>query len=180
MKPVRNPRVSCKVSKSSSLSPLHHLFLSPGEMNRTTLFLFFLALLQHAHGFSSTTTLTKRPTHNNDHKVNFQRVLTLRGGEVDSSTEPVPPSQMAGISALLLAGAQTYSKYLESNPIATKSVTACFIFAMSDLLAQKLEGKKSEDRDWKRTLAASLIGLLYFGPAAHYWYENIFRLFPGK
>ena len=33
--------------------------------------------------------------------------------------------------------------------------------------------------DWTRLISTTLVGLLYFGPAAHYWYEWIFRLLPG-
>jgi protein Mpv17 len=33
--------------------------------------------------------------------------------------------------------------------------------------------------DWVRTLTSTLVGLFYFGPAAHYWYEWIFSVLPG-
>lgn len=33
--------------------------------------------------------------------------------------------------------------------------------------------------DWTRTLTSCLVGFLYFGPAAHYWYEWIFSVLPG-
>jgi len=125
--------------------------------------------------------------------------LQLRGGSdeeaaattaaaTEKSTTPdntnsKQPQQMASAAAFLMAGAQLYSKYLESNPILTKSITAGFIFAASDVLAQKIEQNAQPDKakrlEKKRTLAASLVGFLYFGPAAHYWYENIFRFFPG-
>jgi len=150
-------------------------------ISRTALLLCLLSLVQHACSFSSLDlpVVNQRSTHSNNSKFDFQGALTLRGGEVVSEQQS-PTSktkQMAGISALLMAGAQSYSKYLESNPIATKSVTACLIFAASDTLAQMIDGNKK--RDLKRTFAASLVGLFYFGPAAHFWYGNIFRLFPG-
>lgn len=133
--------------------------------------------------------------------MQHQRYLQLRGGSDEeaaaataAATEPQSttpesanskqPQQMASAAAFLMAGAQMYSKYLESNPILTKSITAGFIFAASDVLAQKIEQNAQPDKakrlEKKRTLAASLVGFLYFGPAAHYWYENIFRFFPGK
>jgi hypothetical protein len=76
---------------------------------------------------------------------------------------------------------KTYSQQLESRPIMTKSVTAGLIFGLSDLLAQSIEGSKDDNSklDWTRMVASTLVGLLYFGPAAHYWYEWIFRLIPG-
>ncbi|CAB9521237.1 PXMP2/4 family protein [Seminavis robusta] len=119
-------------------------------------------------------------------KHNVLPVLTLRGGseqEVsnnDSSTTSISLSQNT-LSAVFLAGAQLYSQSLEKNPIITKSVTAGLIFAVSDLIAQGIErsADKKKPHDKKRTFAASLVGLLYFGPAAHFWYDNIFKLFPG-
>lgn len=77
-----------------------------------------------------------------------------------------------------------YSKSLERNPIIMKSCTAGFIFALSDLLAQKIEppkdGGEKKSLDLSRITGSLLVGLLYFGPAAHYWYEIIFQLLPGS
>lgn len=106
-----------------------------------------------------------------------------------------------GSSALItkLAGVfnflgQSYSLALEARPILTKSVTAGVVFGISDYLAQMIErhgiggggvngsqkGSNGSDMplDATRLFASALIGLLYFGPAAHYWYEWIFKLFP--
>lgn len=94
---------------------------------------------------------------------------------------------------------QFYTQNLDKFPIITKSVTAGVIFGLSDFLAQKIEQQNSSVRgdsknkkkkggleptksfsmDWTRLMASALVGLLYFGPAAHYWYEAIFRLLPG-
>jgi protein Mpv17 len=68
----------------------------------------------------------------------------------------------------------------------TKSVTACCIFGLSDFLAQRLEGSNMDgDKDKKparvnytRMISSMLVGLLYFGPAAHAWYAMIFKLLP--
>ena len=80
----------------------------------------------------------------------------------------------------------TYSSFLVQRPILTKSATACVIFALSDCMAQRLE--KRDDRAksgsqhklvWSRILASAAVGFFYFGPAAHYWYDMIFRILPG-
>ena len=74
-----------------------------------------------------------------------------------------------------------YASQLATRPIVTKSVTAALIFAASDASAQTIENKGNEEqkRDNIRTLVSSLVGLLYFGPAAHYWYDMIFKILPG-
>ena len=88
-------------------------------------------------------------------------------------------------SALQSAGA-SYSDLLNTRPILTKAVTACVIFGLSDWSAQQIEGSGNGDddqdkkkKDWTRIVTASLVGLLYFGPAAHAWYEKIFQILPG-
>jgi hypothetical protein len=92
------------------------------------------------------------------------------------------PALSAALSALTFVG-QKYTRYLETFPILTKSFTAGVIFGLSDLLAQKLEKSSDESKDqplvWTRLIASALVGLLYFGPAAHYWYDWIFKLLPG-
>jgi protein Mpv17 len=93
-----------------------------------------------------------------------------------------PPLVGKVIAALTSAG-KCYSQQLELKPILTKSYTAGLIFGLSDFFAQKLERSNdvngaSGKINWTRTLASTLVGLLYFGPAAHYWYEWIFRLLP--
>ena len=50
------------------------------------------------------------------------------------------------------------------------------IFALSDQTAQRIEGGGN---DGKRTLTSALVGLLYFGPALHFWLEMIQRVVPG-
>lgn len=82
----------------------------------------------------------------------------------------------------------SYSSALGAYPIITKSITAGLTFFLSDYTAQKLEkpkddvtvkGKKVEWKyNWTRTLVSLAVGLFYFGPAAHAWYEMIFKLLP--
>mmetsp|Transcript_24725 Transcript_24725/g.36253 ORF Transcript_24725/g.36253 Transcript_24725/m.36253 type:complete len:341 (-) Transcript_24725:145-1167(-) len=90
-------------------------------------------------------------------------------------------SALAPVAFLQTIGS-AYSTQLTNRPILTKSITASIIFGLSDWTAQKLEGKDDDDEgakmNWTRIISASLVGLLYFGPAAHGWYETIFRLLP--
>ena len=39
--------------------------------------------------------------------------------------------------------------------------------------------KKETKKNWTRIIVAALVGLLYFGPAAHSWYDMIFKILPG-
>lgn len=130
-------------------------------------------------------------------------VLRLRGGEseieipsdetltVEETDSKVPSSIHAGVTAepsfsaistLFGSIGKFYSSQLDLRPITTKSWTAGLIFALSDYLAQWIEKSKEEERsfDTKRLVFATIIGAFYFAPAAHYWYETIFRILPGK
>jgi len=93
-------------------------------------------------------------------------------------------TMMAPLTAVLSSLGKSYGAQLQSRPILTKSVTAGLIFGLSDWTAQRLAKKSSKTEsdkklDWTRILTAAAVGLLYFGPAAHKWYETIFRLLPG-
>lgn len=100
-----------------------------------------------------------------------------------ASAVAITPSVIGKTMAVLTTFGKKYSQQLELRPILTKSYTAALIFGLSDFCAQKIERSNDAngsagDIDWIRTLASTLVGLLYFGPAAHYWYEWIFRLLP--
>jgi protein Mpv17 len=98
----------------------------------------------------------------------------------ESATTKVWSPKFAMITTSLASFGKIYSQQLEQRPIATKSVTAGLIFGLSDYLAQRIERtEKKEKLNLTRMLASTLVGLLYFGPAAHYWYELIFALLPG-
>lgn len=98
----------------------------------------------------------------------------------DSTSETRLSLSLTPMASKLAALGAAYGASLEKNPIPTKSVTAGAIFALSDWLAQRLERKSDNtSTDWKRTMSSALVGLLYFGPAAHLWYETIFKLLPG-
>ena len=119
-------------------------------------------------------------------RVQYQRMLSLRGGTeeipvVETAETPVGTKQGAVVplvTASITAFGEFYGSSLVARPILTKSITAGSIFALSDYLAQRLENSK-EKLNWTRMVSGGLVGLLYFGPAAHYWYEMIFRLLPG-
>lgn len=121
---------------------------------------------------------------------------TTSPSHLDTLKAGVGSVAIMGQSALGCVG-KFYTQSLDTFPILTKSCTAGLIFGLSDLLAQKIEqkntpvnadGKKKKNNkdvtpaasmNWTRLAASTLVGLLYFGPAAHYWYEAIFRLLPG-
>jgi hypothetical protein len=126
-------------------------------------------------------------------------VTTLRGGaqvrgsaetyaedlpeDLDTLVLPTPSPRLpiqqtsfavAMVSSLTKIG-QLYSNSIVSHPIRTKSLTAGCVFALSDYLAQRVEGEKINKT---RLMVSIAVGLFYFGPAAHYWYDAIFRLLP--
>jgi protein Mpv17 len=116
------------------------------------------------------------------------------------TTTMTTSSVVSAISGLLKAAGGAYVRLLTRRPILTKSLTAGLIFGLSDVCAQFIEGGRASDEGegketkaaiisssrvldasidaFSRVLAASLVGILFFGPAAHYWYEAIFRLLP--
>lgn len=132
-------------------------------------------------------------------------ILKLRGGESEEgltnldksargSSEPssITTNMMSAISPLteaLISLGNFYSTSLETSPILTKSATAAILFFISDQIAQTIELSRKSGRDRqkpllaltnkKRSISSFLVGLLYFGPMAHYWYAFIFRAFPG-
>lgn len=101
----------------------------------------------------------------------------------------VAPSPKFAVGAMIAPMASTlaslgaaYGASLQKRPIATKSVTAGFIFCLSDYLAQRWEvTANGEEKKINKTrmVVSALVGLLYFGPAAHAWYGMIFKLLPG-
>lgn len=127
------------------------------------------------------------------------RLLGLRGGNQERPIKDSEPSQadsdslsqtktrlsssLAPMASALASLGTKYGSYLQQYPIRTKSLTAGAIFALSDWLAQRLETSSDDSSpkktNWTRTISSALVGLLYFGPAAHAWYETIFKLLPG-
>jgi len=124
---------------------------------------------------SSTHSKVKQPLR--QQSVRF--ALQTRGGDDSTRIEDArPPAQNALVVSFLSLGKQ-YSIALEKAPILTKSCTAGVIFVLSDYLAQRLEKKEGSKLDTTRLFTSAAVGLFCFGPGAHYWYNMIFRVFPG-
>lgn len=120
----------------------------------------------------------------------------VRGGDQSAEQQEQPPVKtpsletsaavpsLAAMGSFLASAGRIYTQQIDKFPIFTKSYTAGIIFGLSDYIAQKIEKPKGDDgkqkMDKTRLLASTLVGLLYFGPAAHYWYEMIFTLLPGS
>ncbi|KAL4422648.1 hypothetical protein ABPG75_008845 [Micractinium tetrahymenae] len=85
---------------------------------------------------------------------------------------------MAG-SILELAW-RRYLQQLEKRPLKTKAVTAGVLAGVSDLLAQRLSGSTGAGINWRRTLAIALYGVVWSGPAGHFWQQILERLFPDQ
>ena len=79
--------------------------------------------------------------------------------------------QSRGLKALV----RMYANLLRAAPVWTKSLTSGIIFGASDLVAQRIE---DSGLDMPRFTMSTVVGLCYFGPAAHIWYNNVQRLFP--
>lgn len=99
------------------------------------------------------------------------------------SAAALPSCILSHFTKILQFTGSSYSNALVSNPILTKSLTAGTTFLLSDYTAQRLENTSDDEdgpkHDWTRTLTSAAVGLFYFGPAAHAWYDMIFKLLPG-
>lgn len=106
-----------------------------------------------------------------------------------------PAGVLSPLFGALQAVGTCYSTSLVARPILTKSLTAGLTFFLSDYAAQRIEKPKDSENqvkpkkgaaaapvwkhDWMRTFVSCAVGLFYFGPAAHAWYEWIFQVLPG-
>jgi hypothetical protein len=92
-------------------------------------------------------------------------------------------------SLLFVNFGRMYVNQLVLHPILTKSITAGIIFGLSDLCAQSIENNGNDVDSssssnsttivsYSRILTSLLVGLLFFGPGAHYWYSFIFTILP--
>jgi len=101
----------------------------------------------------------------------------------------LPMGFLAPLALAFQAAGSSYSSAITAYPIMTKSITAGVTFFLSDYTAQRIERPKDKvdkdakkavwKHDWTRTLVSCAVGLFYFGPAAHVWYEWIFSVLPG-
>jgi protein Mpv17 len=106
------------------------------------------------------------------------RIRILRGGQ---SMEPRITPESNFVKSLVSQLGSVYSENLSQRPILTKSLTAGFIFCLSDYIAQRSTASKFGDNSGinrTRLAVSAAVGLFYFGPAAHYWYDWMFHLFP--
>eukprot|EP01137_Pigoraptor_chileana_P012951 Opistho-2@65859 len=72
----------------------------------------------------------------------------------------------------------SYDRLLLEQPVVTKSLTAGFIGALSDFVAQRFEGKRNYD--YARTMRMSAIGLFIAGPVTHHYLNLLERVVPGR
>lgn len=59
-----------------------------------------------------------------------------------------------------------------------QALTAATLSALADLVSQRIVGQGPIR--WRRTVLLALYGLVWSGPAAHYWQGYLERLFPNK
>jgi protein Mpv17 len=136
---------------------------------------------QHAEDYYDQT----KPITGTDNDITSSTPSNVGSNTVSvSTTSIISESLVSKIACIFAAIGKSYSQGLLARPILTKSCTAGLIFGLSDYLAQTIESSGGIDGhrmllDWTRLMTTTLVGLLYFGPAAHYWYEWIFRLLPG-
>lgn len=148
------------------------------------------AFARQHRSFSATTTTTATATRwmsPAQQGQGLRLALQARGGAAATADGSAKLKQDDSSSSTkgfilgpLLSLGKQYSAALDRAPILTKSITAGCIFALSDYLAQRLENKQGKNKfDWPRTFTSAAVGLFCFGPAAHAWYQMIFRVFPG-
>lgn len=133
---------------------------------------------------------------NGNNKVcgSVQRSLSVRGGSQEECRQGRLAPLVTPVLSFMSHYAVQYTKLLETRPIIVKSITSGIIFGLSDIAAQSIEfttnkrrsADKPEEKKRRllvekgRLLASILVGLLYFGPAAHVWYNWIFQILPEK
>ncbi|XP_034182380.1 peroxisomal membrane protein 2 [Osmia lignaria lignaria] len=61
-----------------------------------------------------------------------------------------------------------YFERLYNSPLKTKAITSCIIATLGNFISQKISGVKRLNQD--SLLAFALFGLLFGGPAPHYFY----------
>ena len=133
---------------------------------------------------------------NNDslRRTNDNELATLGGRSTSTILTTTTKTAMllpSSISLLVVNFGRMYVNQLVLHPILTKSITAGIIFGLSDLCAQSIENNNNgNDVDsssssnstttlsYSRILTSLLVGLLFFGPGAHYWYSFIFTILP--
>ncbi|CAE8585805.1 unnamed protein product [Polarella glacialis] len=114
-------------------------------------------------------------------------VLAATALQLFSGCQKPRPLTAARPLALALpgaAGAQwlgaAYGSFLLGHPLTAKSITAGLSFTGADAAAQRIQTRgQNIGLDRKRLAVSGCIGLLFFGPSAHFWFNWILRLVPG-
>lgn len=65
----------------------------------------------------------------------------------------------------------SYILRLYTSPVKTKAITSCIIAILGNVLHQKISGRGRIDKDM--LLAFGLFGLIFGGPAPHYFYAFV-------
>lgn len=70
-----------------------------------------------------------------------------------------------------------YQNLLHKRPIATKSATSGFLFALGDVLTQVIFDRPANKATWKfesqRSVNMFIVGSVFAGPVLHRWYGHI-------
>ncbi|EEF43839.1 peroxisomal membrane protein PMP22 [Ricinus communis] len=75
-------------------------------------------------------------------------------------------------------GLQLYLLQLQHHPLRTKAITAGFLSAVSDIIAQKISG--IQKLQLRRLLLKVLFGSAYLGPFGHFLHIILDKIFKGK
>ncbi|CAH1450453.1 unnamed protein product [Lactuca virosa] len=73
-----------------------------------------------------------------------------------------------------------YLGLIKTRPILTKSITSALIYTASDLSSQTITRSSSESYDGIRTFRMAGYGMIVLGPALHYWFNFVSRIFPNR
>ncbi|KAI3509480.1 hypothetical protein L1887_24782 [Cichorium endivia] len=92
-----------------------------------------------------------------------------------TNTEAV--SRFSSISNTGLIG--WYLGMVKTRPILTKSITSALIYTAADLSSQTI-ASSSEAYDSVRTIRMAGYGMIVLGPALHYWFNFVSRIFPNR
>lgn len=72
---------------------------------------------------------------------------------------------------LPVANWERYAQSVVVRPLITKSVISGFVYALGDLIAQKVEGSSISELDMRRVARSGVLGLAFQAPIYHYYYE---------
>ncbi|XVE66732.1 hypothetical protein DITRI_Ditri08aG0103300 [Diplodiscus trichospermus] len=73
-----------------------------------------------------------------------------------------------------------YLGMVKSRPVLTKSVTSSLIYIAADLSSQTIPKSSLEPYDFVRTSRMAGYGMLILGPALHFWFNFMSKLFPKR